>query len=710
MSISPTSEVIEECHSSDFEIYWNRLNYSVDIPLTTRILRKFETCKSIPKVKSILRDMSGSAQSGQLTGFLGPSGCGKSSLLECLVGKRMKGKTGDICITGEKLVNQKITLSFIAQQNDLLKYLTVRETILFAAKIQIATKVLEGELDPLLAEDENLVFTSAGGNEYCSMITDRMINQLGLQVCEHNRISSCSGGQLKRVAIAQALIVKPRILVLDEPTSGLDSVSCLQVINILHTLARSNPSVAVLATIHQPSQKVLNLFDKIYVIAESGECIFENSPSQIIPHLEKFGSKCPQQFNPADFIMEIACGEHGSKLCNQLAFAQKVQFDNYRNSNEFHLTSMKLSDFQHEIYFPTSKHTWFLFQRNLLVTLRDPIVFAFRMGTTMATALFLTDLFGTQIGVRGGCPPKLDADFEPSHLDEIGDDTEDELKSIYNNTGNLMFTVFFFVFNALMPTLVSFPIEMHVMKAEVKNNWYSVTSFFKSKLFAETPIHLLMTLLYVPLQFWLQSQHAEMWRFLVVFFIILLLQFIAQTLGYITGAVFMNNIPACVFLGPNFWFIPFVIVCGLFIKVKSMSIFFRILSFTSFFRFAMEAIIVTIYGFDRCGTEIQKKLIEGKEAFVIWMSAMLGIYGDGSDSDSNATALSAPTETFVTELIELISGDFTSDKNEVRSASMNIYNYEDWYLYRALFMLILYLILLRLFALYCISVRVKSES
>ncbi|RWS19776.1 ABC transporter sub-family G-like protein 18, partial [Leptotrombidium deliense] len=323
-----------------------------------------------------------------------------------------------------------------------------------------------------------------GGKEYCSIVCDRIIAELGLEVCANNRISNCSGGQLKRLAIAEQLVAKPRILILDEPTSGLDSVSCFQVVNILLNLTKQRPKIAVLATIHQPSLKILNLFHKLYVMSENGDCIFEDVPSNIVENIGRFGFKCPPFYNPADFIMEIAYGEHGTEKLKSMS---NVHSEMYRSAIESHSKAKQFTDLHEHRSYPVLTHIFTLSWRHFLTTIRDPLVFGLRFGSTITVAIYQIDLFTTEVGRRGGCPPKFDADFQPENLEYIANEIEDELETIFNNSGNLLFSLMFVMFNAMMPTCVAFPNELHVFKMQKENSWYDTTAFFWGKIASEIP-------------------------------------------------------------------------------------------------------------------------------------------------------------------------------------------------------------------------------
>lgn len=177
----------------------------------------------------------------------------------------------------------------------------------------------------------------------------RIAQQLGLLSCLDTRVNKLSGGQYKRVSIAQELLSSPDILILDEPTSGLDAMTCYQTVQALkrltdssggdrqldnndgaaeQQLALSNKQIAVILTIHQPNSDVFQQFNHVYVVAQGGKCIYEGSPASIEAVINRIGLRLPNSYyNPATMIVEIAAGKFGIDSINKLNSIQKKQYD-----------------------------------------------------------------------------------------------------------------------------------------------------------------------------------------------------------------------------------------------------------------------------------------------------------------------------------------------------------------------------------------------
>lgn len=120
-------------------------------------------------------------------------------------------------------------------------------------------------------------------------------------------VAKClSGGEKRRLSIALELVANPTTFFLDEPTSGLDEVTAAQCIRLLKNLALQGKTVV--CTIHQPSAVTFALFDQVFVLAR-GKCVFQGSPTMLVPFLSHANYTCPTHYSPSDYIIELCDSE-----------------------------------------------------------------------------------------------------------------------------------------------------------------------------------------------------------------------------------------------------------------------------------------------------------------------------------------------------------------------------------------------------------------
>jgi len=166
----------------------------------------------------LFKDLSFSIHKDQKIAFVAKNGSGKTSILNILAGK-------DSPDDGQIVIRKGLRLAFLDQEPDLDPKLTLEETI-FASDIPIL-KIIEtyehALKNPEDADAYQKAFEAMDRFNAWEFETQyqQTLSQLKLDDLSMN-VSSLSGGQKKRLALAQALLSKPDILILDEPTNHLD--------------------------------------------------------------------------------------------------------------------------------------------------------------------------------------------------------------------------------------------------------------------------------------------------------------------------------------------------------------------------------------------------------------------------------------------------------------------------------------------------------
>ncbi|XP_030528324.1 ABC transporter G family member 1-like [Rhodamnia argentea] len=235
----------------------------------------------------ILQGLTGYAEPGRMLAIMGPSGSGKTTLLDALGGRLSSStqQTGEILINGRKQPLSFGTSAYVTQDDILITTLTVSEAVYYSAQLQLPESMSKWE------KKERAEAT---------------IREMGLQDARDTRIGGgsakgLSGGQKRRVSICMEILTRPKLLFLDEPTSGLDSAASYHVMNRIAKLARHDQRT-VIASIHQPSSEVFDLFHNLCLLS-SGKTVYFGRRSEAEQFFASNGFPCPTLRNPSDHYL-----------------------------------------------------------------------------------------------------------------------------------------------------------------------------------------------------------------------------------------------------------------------------------------------------------------------------------------------------------------------------------------------------------------------
>ena len=225
--------------------------------------------KSFARLR-VLRGVTLAFPRGRTTVVLGPSGCGKSVMLKHLVGL-LRPERGRVFYESEridtlserKLAPIRRQFGFLFQQGALFDSMNVYENIAFPLR------ELEGEA-PYGEEDR----------------VRRVLRLVGLENVIYSSPSELSGGQQKRVALARAVVLEPKVVLYDEPTTGLDPIRA-DVINELILKLKQELRVTSIVVTHDliSAFKVADYMVMLHegqVVLEGEPEVFRNSQDPIV--------------------------------------------------------------------------------------------------------------------------------------------------------------------------------------------------------------------------------------------------------------------------------------------------------------------------------------------------------------------------------------------------------------------------------------------
>jgi phospholipid/cholesterol/gamma-HCH transport system ATP-binding protein len=165
---------------------------------------------------------------------MGKSGSGKSVMIKCLVGLMqadrgtIRIKEHDITVLGQKELDiLRTQIGFLFQGSALYDSMTVRENLEFPLRRHKAKLNIKESNEDLVQE---------------------ALENVGLLYAIDLLPAELSGGMKRRVALARALILKPKIIIYDEPTTGLDPITSNEIIQLMRTIQKKYKTSSLIIT------------------------------------------------------------------------------------------------------------------------------------------------------------------------------------------------------------------------------------------------------------------------------------------------------------------------------------------------------------------------------------------------------------------------------------------------------------------------------
>ena len=253
--------------------------------------------------QEVLRGVSFEIQPGEFTALIGLSGCGKSLLLKHLVGL-LKPDRGRIWIgsqdigqaSGRQLEFLRSRIGFVFQGGALFDSMTVYDNVAFPLREK--TGLREADVRRKVEEELELV---------------------GLHDAADKFHAQLSGGMLKRVALARALVRDPELVLFDEPTTGLDPVVSRAMLDSFASVQQRLKLTGILVSHEIP--RIFEIVQRVAMLHE-GRIIALEPPERFCaspdPVVQQFvnGSRVEQRVSPARALSRMP-GRRDARPCSE---------------------------------------------------------------------------------------------------------------------------------------------------------------------------------------------------------------------------------------------------------------------------------------------------------------------------------------------------------------------------------------------------------
>ena len=196
----------------------------------------------------VLKNISFTFERGKTNLIIGESGSGKTTLLRILIGLHQTDK-GNILYDGRDFTKFQIKekrklrqeIGVLFQRGALYDFMTVEENIMFPITM----------------------FTEKSEEEKIFRVND-CLKRVNLENCNNLKISELSGGMVKRVSIARAIVMNPKYLLCDEPNSGLDPKTAIIIDNLIKEITEESNITTIVNT--HDMNSVMEIGEKIAYI------------------------------------------------------------------------------------------------------------------------------------------------------------------------------------------------------------------------------------------------------------------------------------------------------------------------------------------------------------------------------------------------------------------------------------------------------------
>lgn len=212
------------------------------------------------KKRTVLNNINFDIYAGEIFGFLGPNGAGKTTLIRIICGMTTP-TSGEVFICGNSVQKQ-----------------------FKKAVVNLGAMIENCQAYSYMSGYQNLVYFASLNGKVDHLEIDEIVDTVGMTARIHDKFRTYSYGMRQRIALAQALLNKPKLLVLDEPTNGLDATGVIELRKTLKIMA-AKEKMAIMVSSHILTE--MELLCDSFAIVDSGRVLELRSKSEQTSSIDK---------------------------------------------------------------------------------------------------------------------------------------------------------------------------------------------------------------------------------------------------------------------------------------------------------------------------------------------------------------------------------------------------------------------------------------
>lgn len=272
------------------------------------LLSRGKNIKGKPPIRTIINDFTGCVRPGEMLLVLGQPGSGCSTFLKVLANQRFgfESISGDVTYGGTdaKTMSKNYRGEIVYNPEEDLHYatLSVKRTLDFALKTRTPGKESRNEGESRKSYRKEFLRTVAK----LFWIEHTLGTKVGNEM-----VRGVSGGEKKRVSIAEVMITRASTQCWDNSSRGLDASTALEYVESLRSLTNM-AHISTSVALYQAGESLYDQFDKVVLIHE-GRCLYFGHAKDAAAYFEGLGFSRPDRWTTADFLTSVT-DEHEREI------------------------------------------------------------------------------------------------------------------------------------------------------------------------------------------------------------------------------------------------------------------------------------------------------------------------------------------------------------------------------------------------------------